>query len=107
MNIDDGPTKNFENTKIQLKHTTMLTPLKKSTLQECDGRQAKKMSDVVTNNYVTTDLRNSYSDICKGLSEKRLDHSILNDTRATIYNQHPALLAKLNNVASACTKRNK
>ena len=60
-------------------------------------------------------LRKSYSDVCRNLTVKRLagengsngllDHSVLNDTRTTVYNQHPALLVKLNNVANACTAK--
>ena len=52
---------------------------------------------------MTKDIRRSNLDVCRGLSQKKLDHSNLKDTRNTIFKQHPDLLAKLNNVAKACT----
>ena len=38
MDIDDGPTKNFENAMKKLKFSTMSTPLCKSTFLECVGK---------------------------------------------------------------------
>ena len=44
MNIDDGPTKKVSNAMKQLKRSTMSTPLSKSTLQECVGKQVQEVN---------------------------------------------------------------
>ena len=116
LNIDDGLTENFEKAMIKLKQSSMSVPVAKSTLQECVGENVnidnKENMSVISNSNA---LRKSYSDVCRNLTVKRLadkngqksllDHSALNDTRKTVYNQHPALLVKLNNVANACTAK--
>lgn len=101
---------------IKLKQSSMSVPVAKSTLQKCVGENInidnkENVSDISN----IKALRKSYSDICRNLTVKRLagengsigrlDHSVLNDTRTTVYNQHPALLVKLNNVANACTAK--
>ena len=42
----------------------------------------------------------SYLDMCRGLSNKPLAMNSLNGTRTTIFDQHPAVLAKLRKVAN-------
>ena len=94
----------------------MSAPVSKSPLQECVGENnninnKENVSDISNSKA----LRKSYSDVCRNSTVKRLagengsigqlDHSVLNDTRKTVYNQHPTILVKLNNVANACTAK--
>ena len=94
----------------------MSAPVTKPTLQKCVGENIDTDNkENVSNSSNSNALRKSYSDICRNLTAKqldgenrsngRLDHSVLNDTRTTVYNQHPALLVKLNNVGNACTAK--
>ena len=46
-----------------------------------------------------------YLDVCFVLSNKLLAMNSLNNTRTTIFDQPPALLAKLLNVENSCTKK--
>ena len=56
-----------------------------------------------TDSILSNPAKRSYLDVVKNIRENPLDGD---DTRDTVFKQHPALLLKLHNVANACKSKN-
>ena len=139
LNTDDCPTKNFEVALHKLKKSSSLTPIKKSTLQECVGNSARikrgtikdtesyncikpvsakdmescendgkvgnhDMSPIIKMSAPRNEQKRTYLDVCKNITYKSTAGT---DTRKIVYQQDPALLLKLRNVANSCKSKSK
>ena len=71
----------------RLKESSSLSPLKKTTLQECVGENIPANKENVRPNIIMVEeTKISYLDVCRGLSSKPLAMNSLHDTHTTVFN---------------------
>ena len=126
LNISHSATRTFQLILNKLKASTSLTAIKKSTLQECVEENTSKYIEGINKENMSPCLKlqnnkcevagsrpknNKYKLATPNLSyidaTRRITKNLLatNDTRETVFSQHPALLLKLQDVANACLSK--
>ena len=106
LNIEDSPSNNFQAALVKLKQEPSSSHIKKTTLKECvelSGYADKEnMSANILRAPENIKSKKSYLDVCRSTCKSSLRG---NDTRNTVYHQHPALLLKLRDVAKTSHSR--